>query len=376
MQLGKSIALDCAYFDTDRCHSCTLLPTPYERQLAEKQAAVAASLPDMAWDAPRASAVGGFRNKAKMAVAGTVEEPTIGILATDGSGIDLQACPLHEEPIVAAMPVLERLVREARLTPYDVPSRRGELKLLIVTASPDGELAVRLVLRSTESLPRLRKHLDALDALPIASLSVNLQPEHKAVLEGEEELLLAGVGVLPMRVNGIGLRLRPRSFFQTNTAVAAALYREATAWIDEADPASLLDLYCGVGGFALHAARPGRRVSGVEVTAEAIDAARESAAELGADASFAVGDATAVDLEGARAPEVVVVNPPRRGIGDLAARLDASAVDRVLYSSCNPASLARDLAAMPGFRPVRGRVFDMFPHTGHAEVLVELARSN
>ena len=89
----------------------------------------------------------------------------------------------------------------------------------------------------------------------------------------------------------------------------------------------------------------------------------------------AVGDATGVDLEGTGAPELVVVNPPRRGIGELAARLDASAVRRVVYSSCNPTTLARDLAAMPGFRAVRGRVFDMFPHTTHAEVLVELERS-
>ncbi len=369
-----SVALDCAYFDAGRCRSCTLLPTPYERQLADQQARIEAMLPPMAWDAPHASAVGGFRNKAKMAVAGTVDAPTIGILAADGSGIDLQACPLHEPPIVAAMPLLEQLVREARLTPYDVPSRRGELKHLILTASPDGELALRLVLRSSEAVPRLAKHLPLLAALPLVSVSVNLQPEHKAVLEGDEELLLAGDGVLRMRVNDVPLRLRPRSFFQTNTAVAAALYRQATAWIDEADPASVLDLYCGVGGFALHAARRGRRVAGVEVTAEAIDAARESAAELGADATFTVGDAGSVDLEGGGAPELVLVNPPRRGIGELAERLEASAVRRVVYSSCNPVTLARDLQAMPSLVPLRGRVFDMFPHTGHAEVLVELVR--
>ena len=374
MQIVEQRDLDCAYFDAWRCRSCTLLETPYARQLAEQQARIEALLPEMAWDAPHASAVGGFRNKAKMAVAGTLDAPTIGILAADGTGIDLQACPLHEQPIVDAMPALERLVRDARLTPYDVPSRRGELKHLILTSSPDGELALRIVLRSSEALPRIRKHLGLLDALPLASVSANLQPEHKAVLEGDEELPLAGSGVLVMRVNGIGLRLRPRSFFQTNTAVASALYRQATAWIDEAGPASLLDLYCGVGGFALHAARPGRRVAGVEVTASGVQAARETAAELGADASFAVGDAGSVDLEGAQAPELVVVNPPRRGIGSLAARLDASAVDRVVYSSCNPATLAKDLAAMPGFRPRRGRVFDMFPHTEHAEVLVELAR--
>ncbi|WP_072314190.1 methyltransferase domain-containing protein [Agrococcus sp. Marseille-P2731] len=372
--MTTSVALSCGYFDAWRCRSCTLLATPYEVQLAQQQARMEALLPPMLWDAPHASAVGGFRNKAKMAVAGTVEAPTLGILAADGTGIDLQACPLHEQPIVDAMPALERLVRDARLTPYDVPSRRGELKHLILTASPDGELALRIVLRSSESLPRIRKHLAVLDHLPLVSVSANLQPEHKAVLEGDDELLLAGDGVLVMRVNGIGLRLRPRSFFQTNTAVASALYRQATAWIDEADPATMLDLYCGVGGFALHAARAGRPISGVEVTAEAIDAARETAEAMGADASFTVGDAASVDLEGARAPELVVVNPPRRGIGELAGRLDASAVQRVVYSSCNPVTLARDLAAMPGFAPVRARAFDMFPHTDHAEVLVELAR--
>lgn len=374
MQTVEQRDLDCAYFDAWRCRSCTLLDTPYARQLAEQQSRIEALLPEMVWDAPHASAVGGFRNKAKMAVAGTVEAPTLGILAVDGTGIDLQACPLHEQPIVDAMPVLEQFMRDARLTPYDVPSRRGELKHLILTSSPDGELALRIVLRSSEALPRIRKHLGLLDALPLTSVSVNLQPEHKAVLEGDEELLLAGSGVLVMRVNGIGLRLRPRSFFQTNTAVAAALYRRATAWIDEAAPASVLDLYCGVGGFALHAARAGRRVAGAEVTAEAIEAARETAAAMGADASFTVGDAGSVDLEGAQAPELVVVNPPRRGIGALAARLDASAVSRVVYSSCNPATLAKDLAAMPGFAPARGQVFDMFPHTAHAEVLVELER--
>ncbi|WAC67479.1 methyltransferase domain-containing protein [Agrococcus sp. SL85] len=366
--------MDCAYFDAWRCRSCTLLETPYARQLAEQQASVERMLSALAWEPPFASAVAGFRNKAKMAVAGTVDAPTLGILAADGSGIDLQACPLHERPIQDAMPVLEALVREARLTPYDVPSRRGELKHLLLTASPDGELALRLVLRSSEAIARIRKRLAALlGALPLASVSVNLQPAHKAVLEGDEELVLHG-GTLRMRVNDVPLRLKPRSFFQTNTAVAAGLYRQATAWIDEVDPASALDLYCGVGGFALHAARPGRRMAGVEVAAEAIDAAHESAAELGLDVAFSVGDATAVDLETGAAPELVVVNPPRRGIGPLAARLEASAARHVVYSSCNPVTLARDLQAMPSLVPVRGRVFDMFPHTGHAEVLVHLER--
>ena len=187
--MTTSVALACAYFDAWRCRSCSLLDVAYDLQLADQQAGVEAALPPMAWDAPHASAVGGFRNKAKMAVAGSVDAPTLGILAADGSGIDLRACPLHEQPIVDAMPTLEALVGAARLTPYDVPGRRGELKHLILTSSPDGELALRLVLRSSESLPRIRKHLAVLDGLPLTSVSANLQPEHKAVLEGDEEVL-------------------------------------------------------------------------------------------------------------------------------------------------------------------------------------------
>lgn len=242
---------------------------------------------------------------------------------------------------------------------------------------------VRFVLRSTEAQSRIVKHLPwLLDQLPgLAVVSLNILPEHKAVLEGEREIVLHGE-TLTMTLNGLPLHLRPQSFFQTNTPVAEALYREATAWLVESTPASLWDLYCGVGGFALHAARalPGLAVRGVEVSAEAIASARRTAAEMGlTGARFEAGDATALGAGDARdagdTPDVVVVNPPRRGLGaDLAATLERSGVPRVLYSSCNAASLARDLAAMPSLRVTRARLFDMFPHTDHGEVLVDLHR--
>jgi 23S rRNA (uracil747-C5)-methyltransferase len=135
------------------------------------------------------------------------------------------------------------------------------------------------------------------------------------------------------------------------------------------------DLYCGVGGFALHLAAPGRDVLGVEVSADAVDAAASTAAELGVAARFVAADATAYALEQVDVPDLVVVNPPRRGIGaDLAGWLEASGVRHVVYSSCNAESLARDLALMPSLRPVEARVLDMFPHTSHYEVIVLLAR--
>ncbi|GII99725.1 23S rRNA m(5)U-747 methyltransferase [Sediminihabitans luteus] len=389
--------MHCHYFAAGRCGSCTLMEQPYAEQLAAKQSVAAGVLGDrdgLVWLDPHASRESGFRNKAKMVVGGTVDAPTVGILDPDGHGVDLRDCGLYTPGIHAALPALAAFVTRAAIAPYDVPARRGELKNLLLTESPDGELMLRFVLRSQEPVARIRKHLPwLLDAVPgLRVVSVNLLPEHRAVVEGEREIVLTDAETLTMRLNGIGLHLRPQSFFQTNTEVAAALYRGATSWLTEAlaragvadgVPARVWDLYCGVGGFALHVARalPDADVTGIEVSAEAIESARTTARDLGlggesgARVRFAAGDATGFAVGADAAPDVVVVNPPRRGLGaDLCARLETSSARWVVYSSCNPASLARDLDAMPSLRPVRAQLFDMFPQTTHAEVLVLLER--
>ncbi|WP_158370579.1 23S rRNA (uracil(747)-C(5))-methyltransferase RlmC [Cellulosimicrobium cellulans] len=373
--------MQCHHFDAARCRSCTWIELPYADQLAAKQERcreLVDPFGPLDWQPPVASAESGFRNKAKMAVGGTVEAPTLGILDSGGVGVDLRDCGLYPASLQAALPVLAEFVTLARLVPYDVPTRRGELKYVLVTESPDGELMVRFVLRSSEALPRLRKHLPwLLTALPRAVVvSANLLPEHKAVLEGEQEVVLTERATLRMRVNDVDLHLRPQSFFQTNTDVAAALYRIGREWVDAAEPRSVWDLYCGVGGFALHVARPGRAVVGIETSAEAVASAEQSRADLGLpDVRFAAGDATAFALGAGAAPDLVIVNPPRRGIGPaLAGWLEDSGVRDVVYSSCNAASLARDLAGMPSLRPRRARLLDMFPQTGHYEVVVALSR--
>jgi len=372
--------VDCSYFAAGVCRSCAWLEDPYDVQLARKQERVSRALAATApvqWEDPVRSAESGFRNKAKMVVAGAVESPTLGILGPDGRGVDLLGCGLHSRGLQRALPVLSRFVTPARLTPYSVPQRRGELKHVILTESPHGELMVRWVLRSTDGLGRIRKHLPSLAAeLPVAVASVNLQPEHKAVLEGPEEIVLTDREALTMRINDIDLHLRPQSFFQTNTEVAAALYRHARSLVDEASPARVWDLYCGVGGFGLHVARTDRSVVGVESSARAVESAAASAAALGLDGTTWVAtDATAYALAAEDIPDLVIVNPPRRGIGArLAGWLEASGVRHVVYSSCNVDSLARDLAAMPSLRPVSARLLDMFPHTPHHEVLVLLQR--
>lgn len=362
-----------------------LLEHPYERQLESKVRAAAAAVPGATWLDPVRSPEQGFRNKAKMVAGGSVDNPTLGILDAAGYGVDLQQCPLYPDALASAFAPVAEFVSRAQLEPYSVPERQGELKSVMVTVSPDNEVMVRFVMRSTEALARIRKHMPALhEALPaMVVASLNVLPEHKAATEGEREIALTDQKHLTMRVNGIPLSLRPQSFFQTNTDVAAALYRQVAQWLDDVRPPSVWDLYCGVGGFAVHCTDPARDVLGVEVSGEAVASATATARTLehvgraGADrARFIQSDAVEFALASPSAPDLVVVNPPRRGIGPhLAAWLEGSGARHVVYSSCNPVTLKRDLAAMPSLRPVEARVLDMFPHTEHCEVAVLLSRA-
>lgn len=373
--------MHCPHFSAARCRSCSLIEQPYVEQLAAKVAhcrGLLASHSDVEWLPPVASAESGFRNKAKMVVSGSFERPVLGIVDAQVQGVSLVDCPLYPPALQASFAPLAEFIRTARIEPYDIAARRGELKYLLVTlAEHANELMVRFVLRSQEPLARMRKHLPELLAMQgVRVVSVNLQPEHKAVLEGEREILLTPQESLTMHLNGIPLHLRPKSFFQTNSAVAEALYRQGRAWVEELDPASVWDLFCGVGGFALHVADGRREVTGIELSAEAIASAEQSRDELGLQrVAFRALDVNDFALGNPQVPQLVIVNPPRRGIGaELCRFLEQSAVRWVIYSSCNAESLARDLAQMPSLRLRRARLLDMFPHTTHYEVITLLQR--
>lgn len=388
--------LECRYFVANECRSCALIETPYATQLAEKQARCAAlvpGVPDDGWLPAFTAGDRGFRNRAKLVVGGRPGRVTLGILGPDGRGVDLRECAIQSPGIAAVIPRLASVLDATGLPPYSVPERRGELKFVHVTEAPSGETMLRFVVRSERALHVLRTALDEIRAaVPRAAVvSVNLLPEHKAVLEGEREELLLGSS-LRMGLGPIDLHLLPQSFFQTNTAVARELYAQVASWVSEVAPRSLWDLYCGVGGFALHCAEltsdanpagavPACEVVGVELSEAAVRSARRSAGDAGLHARFVAADATAFALDGGSpagsepVPDLVVVNPPRRGIGpELCDWLERSGIEHVVYSSCNPESLARDLAAMPSYAVLEGRLFDMFPHTKHLEVAVRLQR--
>lgn len=377
--------MHCAYFERGTCRSCRWLGDPYADQLQRKQASCQSALTGMGgvWLPIVPSAETAFRNKAKMVVSGHAFSPCLGILDDAGDGVDLSNCPLYPNTITEAFEPLKRMIRRLGIPPYDVKKRQGELKYLLITVSEDdGSLMVRLVLRSDIWIGRLRADLSTLMAdLPhLAVLSVNIQPVHQAILEGEQELILTDRETLTVHLNGLPLHLRPKSFFQTNTRVAERLYATARGWVAEVAPSHMWDLFCGVGGFALHCSDVvSGHVTGIEISAEAIASAQQSASELGLqNVSFhALGANEFIDqaVSLPQIPALVVVNPPRRGLGpSLCAFLDQSDVQTVIYSSCNPESLAQDLMRMPGFELVRAQIFDLFPHTAHSEVLVMLVR--
>lgn len=373
--------MHCALYDADRCRSCQWLDRPYPLQLDQKQAQLRQLLSAHRvneWLPPVTSAQQGFRNKAKMVVSGSVERPLLGIVHSDGTPVDLCDCPLYPDSFSAIFARLKPFIARAGLTPYNVARKRGELKFILVTESSSGELMLRFVLRSKEKLAQLVKALPVLqEQLPqLSVISANIQPVHMAILEGEEEIALTENQTLAEQLNDVPLWIRPRSFFQTNPAVAASLYATARAWVSELGISSMWDLFCGVGGFGLHCATPEMTLTGIEISAEAIACAKRSAERMGLrKVSFAALDSTAFATGEGSAPDLVLVNPPRRGIGAaLCDYLSRVAPPFILYSSCNAQTMASDITRMSDYEIVKVQLFDMFPHTAHSEVLTLLRR--
>ncbi|SNY44777.1 23S rRNA m(5)U-747 methyltransferase [Arsukibacterium tuosuense] len=381
--------MQCHHFQAKRCQSCQWLAKPYPQQLADKQQQLTALLTAFQPEqmlAPVASAEQGFRYKAKMVVLGTLDDPILGIVNAQGEQVDLADCPLYPNSFAPVFALCKDFIRRANLTPYDIASRLGELKYILLSQSlHSGRFMLRFVLRSKNCLASVTKHLPWLaQQLPELELcSVNIQPAAAAILEGPQEIVLTAQTVLAEQLNQVPLYLQPQSFFQTQPVMAANLYQTAARWAAELQQQlgefqQIWDLFCGVGGFGLHLVKPGQTLVGIEIAPAAIASAKRSAAELGlADVSFQALDASAFANAAAKAPDLLVVNPPRRGLGAaLCQDIDRLAPDWLLYSSCNAATLAQDLAGLKHYKLIKVQLFDMFAHSSHYEVLNLVQRVN
>lgn len=369
----------CSFYDADVCKSCSWIDYFYAEQLTLKMDNLHALLnpfEPQQWLKPTSSALKGFRNKAKMVAVPTSDGVTLGVAEATA----LIGCPLYDISMQTTLETVQEWLRGLGIKAYDIQKKKGELKyVLLVRSTHDGSMMLRFVLRSHGILGRLKSNLEELTRLSphLKVVSVNIQPVHMAIMEGDEEIFLSDTQRLEERLNGIPLFIRPKSFFQTNPDVATKLYKTAADWVSESNPKVIWDLFCGVGGFALHCASKEREIVGIEIEPEAIECARLSAKQIGFDTiTFEAMDTASFGGRTGKNVDVVIVNPPRRGLGEQICRwLEKVAPQRILYSSCNAQSLAKDLTFLSqNYTIKKVQLFDMFAHTPHYETLVELVR--
>lgn len=372
--------MKCSYFQSALCTSCTLLDKSYEATLQQKSEDLLRLFPH---DVDKLQKIEGVvsaeesRNKAKLAVFMENGEMRFGFYDSLGTPKELERCPLHDQRLNQLLPVLKNFFHSCRMIPYDLQSKTGELKYIIASCSEE-DILLRFVLRSKESLDRLKKELPELQKLipALGVVTVNIQPAHSAILEGDEEIILSEQKYIWHKFDEFQLALGARSFFQVTPQIARKLYGTLADLIKKDRPASLLDLYCGVGAFSFYASRYCPEVKGIEISKEAIECAQMSSEKMNKAISFEALDVEAYLKRCEESFEAILVNPPRRGLNQqIIDGLKAMAPKYIYYSSCNAKTLQRDYHALQDKYFIRDmNLFDMFPYTEHYETLITLER--
>lgn len=377
--------MKCHHFLNKHCHSCDLLSHDYASSISFKEQALAQLFPQHI-DKIKPSVIcaqgtDGTRNKAKLAVALIRDEIEFGFYESDMQFKKLEDCPLHAPAINAVLIELKKLCVTHKIIPYDLVSKKGELKYVLITYSENAnELLLRFVLRSKESLHRLKKLTSDLIALnpTVKVVTANIQSTHQAILEGDEEMVLTESDCIAHHFDQFVLFQGPRSFFQTNTAMALQLYQQFQKELSGLSIHSFLDLYCGVGAFSFFAEKYCSKVVGVEISDAAIFYANKAREKNNSHVNFAAMDVE-VFLKNQRENDfdAIMVNPPRRGLNEMIiSHLKKLAPTYLFYSSCNAQTLHRDLLQLESQYQIKSlQIFDMFPFTSHFETLAILVRN-
>ena len=373
----------CSYYNSGTCLSCNRIEEDYSTQVEQKQQKLQTLLtPFLPFEhlAPVTSVPTGFRNKAKLSITGTVERPVIGLLGEKDldQGREILECLVHHPKVNEILQALPEFIKASSLQPYQIKQRTGELKGAIVYYSSETEeLYLRVILRSKESLDRIKKHSALLlEKFPkLTCFSANIQPVPHAILEGEEEIFFTTQKFINHNLSGVPMTLHPQGFVQTNQEVALKLYATAADWVREIAPLKFMELFSGQGAFSFFIQKFVKEAIGVEINPEAVERANLTAKELGWNhLRFIAMDASVVQkMISDFNPEVILVNPPRRGLAQACELLKSVESEYFIYSSCNAETLAQDLLVLKDhFKVVKVQVFDMFPNTDHFETLVLL----
>ena len=325
----------------------------------------------------------GYRNKAQYPVASKKGKAYAGFFrAGTHQVVENARCLILPQQTDQVKDTVISYVNQYRVSVYDEQTHKGLLRHIYVRrGAQSGQILVCLVVngRKIPHVPELIAALKKIPGFTTLVLAVNTRPGN-AVL-GEDFLTLYGPGYVEDTLCGLHFRLSPRSFYQVNHHQAQRLYEAAINLAGITKNDLVLDLYCGVGTITLAMAKAAGKVIGVEVIEQAVEDARDNARCNGIEnAEFFCGDAgkAALELEAKGIqPDVIVVDPPRKGLNaDTIEALHRMAPRRIVYVSCDPATLARDVALLKerGYALRDAIAADLFPRCAHVETIVCLSK--
>ena len=375
----------CKNYDK-KCGGCPLLALPYPEQTAKKQARVSTLLghyvpvePLRAMQEPWH-----YRNKAIATFATQRGKLVLGLYA-EGSHRVLPGCDclLQNEALNQTLAAILDAARACRWTAYDEDRGTGLVRHAVLRASRDGKVLVTIVTARPE-LPGSRNFCSALHkAVPqVVGIVQNINPTQTSAVLGNREKTLFGRDFVADTLCGLQFAISSRSFYQVNPVQTEVLYRTALELAALTGKETVIDAYCGIGTIGLCAAAKAAQVIGVERNpAAARDAAANARRNHIANAAFVCADATEWMMQQADKlhPDVIFLDPPRAGsTPECIAAVAKMAPKRVVYVSCDPETLARDvvLFGRSGYRARRCIPVDLFPHTKHVECIVKLIRDN
>ena len=388
---------ECPYFYA--CGGCTLQNLKYEAQLRLKRKTVTDKLvriggiaDPIVHDTIGMESPWRYRNKAQIPVG-------IGGIGFYKAGshnvVPFESCLIQAQSADAIARVLRRFIKSDHISAYDEKTGKGLVRHLVVrTSFRTGEVMVILVING-KGIPNGEKLVymmdDAINELApdrvtgagfaLESVVLNINKKKTSEIMGDECVTLAGKPTIMDRIGDLQFEISPMSFYQLNPVQTEKLYRLAVGYADLTGKETVLDLYCGVGTIGLFCASEAKRVIGVESVKQAVlDANRNAVINGIVNAEFICGkveEELPKLLEKGIQPDVIILDPPRSGCHP--ALLDAVAnaqPDRIVYVSCDPATLARDVKLLveKGYRFVEAQSVDMFPWTGHVETVVLMSR--
>ena len=375
-----------------QCGGCQIQALSYEKQLEYKKKKVLNNLKRIGGfeNLPEFDLIGmeepyRYRNKAQFPF-GTDKngEPVTGFYAgRTHSIIPNTSCFLGVEENERILKLILAHLKKYHIPAYDEKTGKGLLRhVLIRKGFTTKELMVCLILNGT-TMPKIDELTEELCKIPgMTSITINVNTKQTNVIMGDQMRSVWGQDYITDYIGNVRYQISPLSFFQVNPVQTEKLYRRALEYADVECGETVWDLYCGIGTISLFLAQKAKQVYGVEIVPQAIEDARKNAKLNGfGNAEFYVGKAEEVlpekyEKEGIRA-DVIVVDPPRKGCDEALLRtIVQMEPKRVVYVSCDSATLARDLKylAGEGYEVVRGTVVDQFPQTVHVETIVLLQR--